>query len=494
MKIINYFFAYVLGSIALPIMCTTPTIGFNFTSVDVINAVAGTIGIPQNPTADGGPTQYIVSSYPAMRSFDKLTTEPDRALNIDANSFAFSGGDDSTADVWLLYDRFAQRWFFSCENATTSALHFVVSDSAIITPQTQWAFYEVPLSTLNPAAAGVDYNQPAYDQNAWYNGLGTFDGSGHFLGSTLTVVSQSSILAGNPNITVFPGLFPEVVNIVQEGFACPATNFDANPEFGYFLWLIYDTPNSISGTRIQFYRILDAGSNTPTLGPLVTITVPEFAFNGLLSPHKGNLFGAVGLLQNLLGHFGAYPTVRNKQLYLCHDIQVDSSGTASTSGDRVGIRWYQFDMTGDSTGQGLGTETPSTVPVLIQTGTLFDTSATNPLFYFNSSMMTNKNGDLCISFSASGNDAYINAGYAFRSGSDPLNTLQSPVLVTNSSFPYNYCPNNPLNPGPNCQRWGDASIVVTDPSDDTTFWLTQPWAALQNAWGIQTTQVIPTAA
>lgn len=494
MKIL-YFFVFVTTSIA----ATTPSIGFNFTSINTISSVAGSDAIPQNPTAGVGPAQYIVSTYQAIRSFNKVTSQPDGALNIDPPSFS----GQSVADIWLLYDRFSQRWFFSCEgefsaNGTFTSLQLAVSNSATITPQTQWTMYAVQPDTINPLGqpdGAVDYNQPAVDQNAWYNGVATFNPSGIFLGSSLTVIPKSSIIAGNPNITVFSGLFPEAIPLVGEGLACPAMNFDSDPQYGYFLWVIYN--GSGAGNQLQFYRILDADSNTPTLGPLVTITLQEFAWNGLLSSHKGNLFGAPGLLQNGSGDIRPYPHVRNRQLYLCQDIQLDSSGTASTSGDRMGIRWYQFDMTGDTTGQGLGTETETTIPVLIQSGTLFDSSATNPLFYFNSSIMTNKNGDLCISFSNSGNNAYINAGFAFRSASDPLGTLQVPVLVTDSIFPFNLCPNGPLPPSLTpltCQRWGDASMVVTDPSDDTTFWLTQPYAALQNAWGIQTTQVIPAAA
>ena len=107
------------------------------------------------------------------------------------------------------------------------------------------------------------------------------------------------------NIIVFPGLFPEPNSPAGggEGFAQPAVNFDSNPQFGYFVWVIYDTPASVSGNQVQLYRIIDAGSNTPTLGPLVTIIVPEFVWNGLYSSHQGNLFGDGGLLQNNLEQF-----------------------------------------------------------------------------------------------------------------------------------------------------------------------------------------------
>ncbi len=80
--------------------------------------------------------------------------------------------------------------------------------------------------------------------------------------------------------------------------------------------------------------------------------------------------------------------------------------------------------------------------------------------------------------------------YAFRAASDPIGELRTPVLTTNTSFPLNYNTNSSIEPGPGVQRWGDESIVVIDPTDDLTFWLTQPYAALQNSWGMQATQLI----
>lgn len=140
----------------------------------------------------------------------------------------------------------------------------------------------------------------------------------------------------------------------------------------------------------------------------------------------------------------------------------------------------------------LGTETENTIPVLIQYGDIVDTtSSSSPLFYYLGALMVNKQGDLIISFNVSGDDAYVNAGYAFRAASGPIDTPLVPVLVTDTSFPFNWNANLSLNPGPAIQRWGDQSSVVTDPGDDLTFWINQPFAAVQNAWGVQAVQVLP---
>ncbi len=472
------------------------TLGLNFTSVTAANCRSSVEAAPQNPTGAVGSTQYIVHSYQAFRSFNKKTGQPDGALDVDVATFY----GFPLADPYLLYDRFSQRWFSSGEqfNPTIGVspfeLNIAMSSSSTITPATSWTFYTVPAAQINPfgyVGGFIDYQQPATDQNAYYNAVGTYDSLGNFLGSSLTVIPKDSLLGGTPNITVFPQLFPQVIGRVEEGFAAPANNFDCDPQYGYLVWCIYTPPASNTGNTIQLYRILNAGTNTPSLGPIVTINLAQtFAWNGLFNDHKGNLYGAPGYLQNGFGRL-ATPHVRNKQLYIAQDIQVDNTGAANINGDRIGVRWYQFDLTGDSTGRGLGNETPGTTPVLIQSGTLFDDSPSNPLSYYLASIMTNKQADLIVSFNTSGKDAFVNTGYAFRSASDPLNALRTPVQVTNTQFPLNFQVNESLSPGPACQRWGDESAAVVDPCDDRTFWLTQPFAERQNAWGIQSTQVNP---
>ncbi len=483
--------------------------GFNFTAVTATDCPGIQI-VPQNPTGAVGKTQFITSCYQALRSFNKFTGTPDGVLNIDAAAFTGIAAIPSTAggtangvdDAWLLYDPFIERYFFSYESNWNAAsfptqLEFIVSDSGIVTPATQWTTYTIPASQINPLGftspdGFIDYNQPAVDQNAYYIGISTNGASG-FIGASLAVISKKSILAGSPNVTVFPGLFPEIIANFEEGSAAPAFNFDKDPLYGYFVSPIFEAPAGVSGNTIQMYRILDAGSNTPILGPLVTMNVSPFAYAfNFFSAHKGNLFGAGGRLQTGEGEFGPYVVVRNHQMYMCQDIQVDSNGNSSTTGDRVGIRWYQFDLTGDPTGRGRGTETPGTTPFLIQSGTLYDPTVTaSPLFYYIGALMVNKEADLCISFSVSGDNAFVNTGYAFRAASDPLGTLRTPVVVTDSQFPYNFAPNTSGEPGPTQQRFGDQSTVAIDPCNDRTFWLNQPWAALQNAWGIQATQLIP---
>ncbi len=472
------------------------TIGINITAATVGN-VQDPLVIPPNLNGWVGPQQYILMTYNIMRSFDKTTGQPDGMLNIDADSFF---GVQSN-DVRIDYDRFSQRWFFSCEgiNPTTglsSALVLVVSSSAIIDTNTTWTTYVFSnaqmIPQLRPQGSGaLDYQQLAIDQNSVYIAVDAFDRNGDFYNTSALVIQKSSINANALVAKVFTGIAPGSNANLVSGFTPPADNFDTNPTFGYLVNATnLQYPSGNTYTQLYLYRINNPGSTNPTVGHMVTIPVPAYT-DPANAPYAGNLFGSSAFLQTSFAKLNA-PHVRNHQLFVCHNIQVDITGAGNPSGDRVGTRWYQFDLTGDSTGQGGGTETTTTLPALVQWGTLHDSASTsNPLFYFNPSIMTNKNGDMVIGCTISGATASPNAAYAGRAAADPLGTLRTPVLVTSSSFSYNYGPFVNSSDGNIGQRWGDLSSMSPDPVDDLDIWSTQEFAAVQNGWGVQVTQLIP---
>jgi len=471
------------------------TVGFNFTAATIANVQDGLI-IPPNPSGAVGPTQYILMSYNVIRSFDKTTGLPDGVLEIDAASFF----GVSANDVRIEYDPFIERWIMSCEgtNDTTGQvadLVLAVSHDSVIGSCTLWDFYTFSnafiIPQLRPLGTGdLDYQQLALDQNAVYISADTFDQLGTFRGTSLLVIKKSSLVAGPIVAKVFHGIVPGSDPNLAE-FSPPADNFDANPTFGYLIHTSNDVfPSGNTYNKLYLYRVLNPESSNPSLGNLVTITVPVYT-DAANAPYKGNLFGSAAFLQTS-GSILSAPHVRNHQLFVCQNLQVDRTGVANPHGNRVGVRWYQFDMTGDATGQGLGVETENTVPVLIQHGTLFDSTVTSaPKFYYIPSMMTNQNGDMVIGCTVSGDQDYPNALYTGRKAADALGTLRTPVLVTSSTNSYNFGPFvDPAN-GNIGQRWGDLSSVSLDPSNNLDMWSTQEFAAVQNGWGVQVTQLLP---
>lgn len=480
-------FPLQLGSSHAPSTNPVQLVGLNFTASTFANAPQTNI-IPLNATGWVGTEQFILMSYQYMRSFNKKTGLPDGILHTDAASF-FGG---SASDVRIEYDRFSRRWYTTAEIGNSLVL--AVSRDSEIKNSTKWDFFTFSnaeiIPQISPPGSGfLDYNQLAIDQKAVYISMDAFDSSGFFVGTSALVIQKSSLLEGDPHVTVFPGLVPESYLLGE--FTPPADNFDEHPKFGYLIHASNQGyPSGNAYTQLYLYRIIKPGSNDPSLAGPFPISVPSYS-ESANAPHLGNLYGSRGFLQT--GLFGGLmaPHVRDKQLFACHPIQVDSSGTGTPSGDRVGVRWYQIDLTGDTSGKGRGYEQSNTAPVLVQSGTLFDSSnTTTPLFYYISSIMTNKKQNIVISATVSGANALTNIVFSGRLKRDPKGTLRTPVYLTNNtSNVYNFGPLVDPTNGNIGQRWGDESSLSPDPCNDLDIWSTGEWAAVQNGWGVQVSQL-----
>ena len=469
-----------------------------------------TISSPPNLNGWVGPTQYILMTYGALRSFDKKTMQPDGAINTSAYSFFGFRAQDVRID----YDRFADRWFMSCQEQDPATgfmknLVLAMSSEGTITDSTKWSFYKVPYSTLNPGVpakySNLDYNQLSTSEHAIVIGVRTFndDPAVNSIDGTVVMFQKSSLLAGDPVITVFPGL------AFNNAALTPPDIFDAKSEFGYLIYPFYPVDPQPRGQEMTFIRVINPGSAEPTLGPDVFLDLVEAGSQQFFAntyplithaPHKGNLYGYDGELQFVVPNNSVSAAhVRDKQLYTLQATPMNAKGVTTDDVNdpeiRFGIQWYQFDLTGDPTGNGRGVETVTTKPALVQWGTLHDPT-TEKLSYYNPSIMTNKNHDLVITATVSGPNRYTDVVYATRAKSDPLGTLNPPIVVTNNEstlkHPYNYGGMNRVaNGGGIGQRWGDASSACPDPTGDLDIWLTNEWAVLYNAWGVETVVLTP---
>ena len=207
-------------------------IGNNFTAATVSN-VKNANFIPPNQTGAVGPEQYILMTVdPIIRSFNKITGEPDNVLNIDTANFF-----GSEIEGQIRYDRFSRKWclgvgVFSQNFIETGPLLLAVSEDAVITKCTKWHFYTVPLDQFAPdGSSSIDYPQLAIDQNAVYINTDTFDVDGNYLGTSSVVFQKSSLVEENPVVTVFSGLLPGGVALAPNEKSPTADNFDHNPKY-----------------------------------------------------------------------------------------------------------------------------------------------------------------------------------------------------------------------------------------------------------------------
>lgn len=476
-------------------------IGLNFTATKVSDQIKGIPDLP-NDTGAVGTQQYVCATYGKIISFNKFTGISDGALNIDAGSFFNLSAEDPV----IMYNLFAHRWVVSCEDIAPYGgifpynIHLAVSSGDPLTVSTSWQMTEIPSAIVNPLGGpngSVDNQRPAFDENNTYLGIACYNQNEVYVGGSAVVINTASLLAGSPIITVFPGLSPNG-NVFELSTLTVATNFDANPEFGYFLSSNYLAPDYLTGTTLNLWRIVNARTTSPSIFPTtsqgIQLNVPPYAISlagqGGAIPNKGQLFGSAGLLQVDYEGSPWQALVRNKQLFTSHSVLVDKNGFSSPTGDRYATRIYQFDLTGDPSGNGGLTETESTVPFLIQTITLYDQDPTTtaPKNFWNGSIMTNIDGELVVGVTVAGADDYPNVAYAGRLKNDPLGSLRLPVLATHSSFALNL---SPFELFPFGQRWGDGSSMAIDPSNGRDFWSTNMFTAEEDCWGVQATQLIP---
>ena len=120
-----------------------------------------------------------------------------------------------------------------------------------------------------------------------------------------------------------------------------------------------------------------------------------------------------------------------------------------TPGDpaRTAVQWVELDRSGG----------------FVQGGRIGDTgaNATNGgRWYAYPSISVNAREDVLVGFSAFRSTAFAAAGYAFRFGSDPLNTMRDPATLKAGEGNYFKTFSGTRN------RWGDYSMTQVDPLDD----------------------------
>jgi hypothetical protein len=99
-------------------------------------------------------------------------------------------------------------------------------------------------------------------------------------------------------------------------------------------------------------------------------------------------------------------------------------------------------------------------------------------FYAYPSIAVNRNNDVLIGYSRFSSSQFASANYAYRAGTDPVNTLQPDVVLKAGEASYNKTFGGPSN------RWGDYSNTQVDPIDDKALWTIQEYAASPaNTWG-----------
>lgn len=426
------------------------TISTNFTAITVSEAGF----IPADNMGAAGPTQYIAMANGRIKSFNKSTGLSDGVLNTTTDNFFNSVRNGSgTSDPRIRYDRLSQKWFVVIINVSSpNRILIAVSNTSTITVSTTWLFY-----FISAPARFYDYPTIGIDNNAVYIGTNDFNTAlTAFLGCSGYVINKAGLIGGST--TAF--LFSLVASSGSDGPYTPqgVDNFDVSAAEGYFIGV----SNLFFGSLIM--RRVSTPGGTPTISSNIIITVNSTTF-----PISVPQTGSAAVLDALDDRLFA-ACVRNGKLWTAHNIQVNSSGVASNSGGRNGSRWYELtSLTG--------------TPAIVQSGTIFDPSAANPLSYWIPSVMVSGQNHAAFIYSSSGSSARINVSTSGRLSGGTLGTTLSVINATSSSTTYNQAGGPP-------ERWGDYSYVSLDPNDDMTMWSAMGFCDGLNSWGVRVTRLL----
>ncbi len=415
--------------------------------------------VPPDSMGDVGPSQVLVCVNGRIRVFDRAGNVG--ALNTTPENFFSSVTGNGITDPRVRYDRLSGRWFVIAIDIPNSKKNnnvvIAVSNGPTITGSSSFTFYSFRPSALPPANNNTfaDYPTLGIDNQALYIGANIF--SAFYLGTEGYVVNKAGLLAGTITATVFRSLATGTGTgpFTPQG----VDNDDQSATEGYFLGV-----DNITHGVLVLRRVSNPGG-TPSISGNINVTVAA-----TVDPMGGVVAQGVSTPLDDLDDRLFAARMHHGSLWTAHNIEVNTSGVANTSGNRDGARWYEItNLTG--------------VPSVRQSGTLYDPSASNPTNYFIPSCAVSGQGHMALACSAAGVNEYAEIAAAGRFADDPLGTIRAPTVVQASASPYN------VSDGENPHRWGDYSVVSVDPNDDMTFWTFQEYCDASNSWGVRVIQL-----
>ncbi|HEU0040106.1 MAG TPA: hypothetical protein VFR76_12615, partial [Verrucomicrobiae bacterium] len=426
--------------------------------------------IPPDSMGAVGPSQFLVCVNGRIKVFDKSGNLG--PLNTTTDNFFNSVRSEGTSDPHVRYDRLSGRWFITMiDVATTNRVLIAVSSGPTITSSANFTFFQFRhdlVGTTPNADTGqfADYDTLGVDANALYIGVNVFNGAGTaFLGTTGFVVNKANLLGGTLTVTAFRQL-------ASASGAGPYTpqgvdNDDPAAAEGYFIGV-----DNVAFSLIVLRRVSNPGG-VPSISGNLNVIVPTTTFP-ISQDHKGRT-GRPKNLDALDDRLFAAHIKKNKlsgssSLWTAHNIEVNTSGVGTSGGGRNGSRWYE-----------IGTLTST--PGLVQSGTLFDSAASNPRGFWIPSVAANGQGHMALGCSYAGNNDFAGVAVAGRLSGDAIGATQAPTLAVVSSTAYN------LSEQAKAHRWGDFSQVTVDPNDDMTLWTVQEYCNAANSWGVQVLQL-----
>ncbi len=437
--------------------------------------------IPPDSMGDVGPTQVLMHANGRIKVYSKAGVLG--SLDADDDVFWSSVRNGAgVSDPHIEYDRLSGRWFLCIINiqSAPNRVLLAVSSGATIASSASFTFFQFTHdaigTTPNTDTGGfADYPTFGIDANAVYMGMNIFNAAGTALiGTTVYVFNKTNLMSGTLTVTPFRQIGAAAGSGAGPWTPQGADNDDPTFTTGYFVGV-----DNASFSLLNVRRVSTPGG-TPTLSGNLNITVPTTTFPmgfGFTTgvPYQGATSSRT--LDDLDDRLFAARIQKNRltgaiTLTTAHNIEVNTSGTGSSTGNRDGSRWYEI-------------ENLTTTPSLRQSGTVFDSAASNQSSFWIPSIAMSGQGHMAIAMSSAGLARFPSIFAAGRLGTDTLGTNGTPsaTQIQASTTTYN------LEAAGSKQRWGDYSQTTVDPCDNQSFWTVQEYCDAANSWRMRAIQL-----
>lgn len=408
-------------------------------AADSFQAVlSGGTNIPPD-THGGVDSNYAVCAVNGVLKIQNKTTHAS-VSSVSLDNFwgaSLLGTGGGSFDPRVYFDPYGKRWILvavSVVDNTFTNSKILIAVSKTSNPTGTWYKFAVDV-----AAGGnwLDFPTVGFNKK-WIAVSGNyFTAGGSSVNSAIWCFDKTTIYSGaSAPYQNFTGITNFTI--------CPAVTYDANLN-SLFLLAIFNRGAS-SGGQLILRKIT---------GPVGSATLSGTIAN----PSAGSLPSGVnrwaqGPNTDFAPQLGSTNKVqtnddritnvcfRNNKLWTSHTVFFPSSSPSRSS-----IMWWQMDTAG----------TPNQIGLI---------DGVNKFYAF-PSLAVNAANDALIGYSYFTSTTYPSAGYSYRLGTDPLDSMRTPFIYRSGKKYYYQTFGGTKN------RFGDYSATCVDPSNDRDLWTAQ---------------------
>jgi hypothetical protein len=441
------------GPVAYPAVSTTfvtdPAVGGAVRTAPPPIAVVSVEGmgdpgayIPPDPYIAAGPDHIIVVDNGRFRILDKAGRTVSTFEGDSWFSTALKGA--AVFDPKVTFDHYAGRWIMVWLDQSDSQQrsYFLISVSDDQNPEGTWYNWALPGGSNGSTPAGnwADYQGVGFDQQALYITSNNWEFGGAYDYSKIRIIPKSDLYANTAGRLRWTDLWDVRDTRGAHAFTIRPAIVYGSPNAHYFVSIPYAT----GGSAFTLFTL-----KNPLTSP--TLTARSVAVSAWSeAPGAGQLGGGEFAIETQGSQITHEPVYRDSSLWLVHS--VGNSGLYSS------VRYLRV----------------STV-----TGTVQEDGAlgADGYWYFYPAIAVDKDKNVAITYSRSGETEFIGAYMTWRLATDPPGVLRPSVQLQDGHG--NYVKTF----GSGRNRWGDYLGIALDPATMQEFWMYTEYALQENLWG-----------